>query len=104
MRRDRSATAVARRSVATYRTSAQLGDAADGLERGEGARTLLRFRLGRCSQRVADVEEHLEQELFALIGGVEGRHALLVPRGGGALVGFAIHRLDVRENAVACAR
>src|SRR2546426_3637079 len=84
--------------------SAQSGDATDGLERGERARPLLRLRLARRGERVADVEQHLEQELLALIGGVEVRHARFVPRGVGALVGLAVHGLEVGENAVAGAR
>src|SRR5213076_94411 len=52
----------------------------------------------------ADAEEHLEQQLFPLVGGVEIGHAHLVARTLGALVRLAVDGLEVAEDAVAGAR
>src|SRR5438094_1319054 len=84
----------------------ELGDAADRLERrdGVGRATPGGASLGlggRDGERVADVEQHLEQELLALIGGVDVGHPGLVAGGLGALVGLAVNRLEISEDALA---
>src|SRR6266699_3097479 len=88
--------------------SAQLRDAVDGFERGDrvGSSGLPGPGLGGCRkgrERVADVEQHFEQQLFALVGGVEVRHADLVAGGLRAVVGLAVDGLEIAEDAVAWA-
>src|SRR2546425_4486493 len=83
---------------------AELADVADRLERGERVRAGLARRRVRRLQRIADVEQDLEQQLLALVGGVEVGHAPLVGRGLGAVVGFAVDRLEVREDTFARTR
>src|SRR5207244_27502 len=87
----------------------ELGDAADRLERrdGVGRPTPGGASLGlggRDGERVADVEQHLEQELLALIGGVDVGHPGLVAGGLGALVGLAVNRLELSQAAPGCCR
>src|SRR5439155_4130418 len=87
-------------------SSAELGDAMDGLERGDrvGSRGLAGARLGRCREGregIADVEQHLKQQLLALVGSVEIRHAHLIAGGLGALVGLAVDGLEITKYAVA---
>src|SRR5688500_2496154 len=72
-------------------------EAADRIERGDGIATRVSLGLGLLNA-VADVEQHLEQQLLALICGVEIGHAALVLRGLGELVGFAIHGLEIIED------
>src|SRR5437764_8868877 len=85
--------------------STELGDAADRLQRRDGvgrAAGGIRVGLaGRDGERVADVEQHLEQQLLALVGGVDVSHAGLVAGGLGALVGLAVNRLEIPEDALA---
>src|SRR5438874_10707775 len=86
--------------------SAQLRDAVDGFERGDrvGPRGLPGPRLGsrrEGREGIADVEQHLEQQLLALVGGVEVRHADLVAGGLRAVVGLAVDGLKIAEDAIA---
>src|SRR5216117_600568 len=86
--------------------SAQLRDAVDGFERGDrvGSRGLPGPRLGsrrEGREGIADVEQHLEQQLLALVGGVEVRHADLVAGGLRAVVGLAVDGLEIAEDAIA---
>ena len=64
------------------------------------------FAAGRGSGRegVADVQQHFEQQLLALVGGVEIRHTGLVARGLGAIVGFAVDRFEILQDAVTGSR
>src|SRR5947199_402640 len=83
--------------------SAEFGDAADGLQRsdgvGAGALPSASFSDGgRDGEGVADVEQHLEQELLALVGSVDIGHPRLVAGGLGAIVGFAVDRFEIAED------
>src|SRR5207247_2611335 len=85
---------------------AELGDAADRLERRDGVGRRgaggVCFGLGgRYGERVTDVEQHLEQQLLALIGGVDVGHPRLVAGGFGALIGLAVNRLEISEDPFA---
>src|SRR5205823_872008 len=84
--RDRHNTPAARLRIIGA-SSAEFGDAMNGFERGDRIR---RPRLvaaacgagrGARRERVADIEQYLEQELLALVRGVEVRHAGLVAGG-----------------------
>src|SRR2546430_7078198 len=80
--------------------SAQLRDAVDGFERGDrvGSSGLPGSRLGGCRkgrERVADVEQHFEQQLLALVGRIEIRHAGLVAGRLRTLVGLAVDGLEI---------
>src|SRR5213080_547437 len=83
--------------------SAEFGDAADRLQRsgwvGAGALPSASFSDGgRDGEGVADVEQHLEQELLALVGSVDIGHPRLVAGGLGAIVGFAVDRFEIAED------
>src|SRR5437870_4533133 len=107
--RERHNTAGARLRIMCV-SSAQFGDAMNGFERGDRVRrrclVTATFAAGRGSGRegVADVQQHLEQQLLALVGGVEIRHAGLVAGGLGAIVGVAVDRFEVLQDAVAGSR
>src|SRR5262245_18661078 len=75
----------------TWFLLAKLGDATNGVERGDriGARGWLGRRL---AEPVANIEQHLEEQLFTLVGGVEVGHPALVSQLLRAIVGFAVHR------------
>src|ERR1035437_4140445 len=51
--------------------------------------------------RVADVQQDLEVELFAAIGEVERRHLRVVARDLGTFERLAVHLIEVGENAIA---
>src|SRR6266550_5951973 len=96
--------AASRASVMTHhvrRTThllAEFGDPANGVQRGDRVARCFRFWWRGSAQSVANIEEDFEQELFTLIGGIEIRHAAIVFRGLGALVGVPIHRVEIIEN------
>ena len=78
----------------------------NGFERGDRIRHRLvaaAFGAGRGArrERVADIQQYIDQELLALVRGVEVRHAGLVAGGLGALVGLAVDGLEITEDAVA---
>ncbi len=82
----------------------------NGFERGDRIR---RPRLvaaacgagrGARRERVADIEQYLEQELLALVRGVEVRHAGLVAGGLRTIVGLAVDRFEVLQDAVTGSR
>src|ERR1700688_3884425 len=66
---------------------------------GAGGSAFPRPPLGH--QGIADIEEHFQEELLALIGGIQVRHAGLVARRLGPLVGVPIDRVEVVEDAFA---
>src|SRR6476659_5960265 len=78
--------------------SAEFGESPDGFELLEGAAPR---RGGRHREEVADVAQNLEHELVAHVGAIEVDHAAPVARGLGAVVGLAIDRLEVGEDAFA---
>src|SRR5207237_4233579 len=71
---------------------AELGDPADGVQRGHraDARVGLRLWLRGTAHGVANVEQDLKQQLFALICGIEIDHAAVVFGSLGALVRLSI--------------
>src|SRR6266487_3307427 len=94
-------------SAATYaeRTADLLpesSDAANGVESGHG----IAARVGRLLLRwpadpVANVEQHLEQQLFALVGGIEICHTTNVLQRLGPIVGLTVDRVEIVENLLA---
>src|SRR6185369_14394068 len=82
---------------------AQFGDAANRVERGHGiSARCLRCRGGSgSSEPIADVQQDFEQQLLALVGGVEVRHATFVARFFCAVVGFSIDSVQIVENLLA---
>src|SRR5712671_568425 len=78
---------------------AELGDTTDGVERRHrtGAGVGL-FRLRGSAHGVANVEQDFQQQLLALIRGIEIDHAAVVFGRLGALVRFSINGLEIVEN------
>src|SRR5258706_542494 len=75
------------------------GDATDRLEGpdGIGAGSARRSGAGH-RERIADVEQHFEQQLLALIRGVEVSHEPRVGRLLRAVVGLAVHGVEIVED------
>src|SRR6185503_95908 len=74
-------------------------EAADRVERGDRIATRVSLGLGLLNA-VTNVEQHLEQQLLALIRSIEVGHAAFVLRRLGELVRFAIHGLEVIEDVL----
>src|SRR5437879_12146644 len=72
----------------------ELGDSADGIDGREriGSRIGRRLWLGARAQPVAAIEQHFEQQLFALIGRVEIGHTAIILCSLGSLVRVTVHR------------
>src|SRR5438270_270501 len=87
-------------------SSAEFGDAMNGFERGDrlGRRRLVAAGRSRGRERVADVQQDFQQELLAMVGGVEIGHAGLVAGGIGALIGVAVDRFEILQDTVAGSR
>src|SRR5688572_18215185 len=65
-------------------------------------RIAARLGLGRrLRDAVPNVQQHFEQQLFALISGVEIGHAALITSFLRAIVRFAVHRIEILENLLA---
>src|SRR5258708_39519797 len=62
-----------------------------------GGRLLLRWP----ADPVANVEQHFEQQLFALVGGIEIGHPTLVLQRLGAIIGLAVDRVEIVQNLLA---
>src|SRR5882672_7143303 len=73
------------------------GDATDRLEGADGIGSG-RARRSGDSERIADVEQDFEQQLLALIRGVEIGHEPRVGRLLGAIVRFAVHGVEIVED------
>src|SRR5207302_10401649 len=81
----------------------ELCDSADGSDGRAriGPRIGRRLWLGGSAQPVADIEQHFEQQLFALIGRVEIGHAAIILCRLGALVRFTVNRVQIVEDLLA---
>src|SRR6266550_4197239 len=77
---------------------AELGDPADGVQRGDRVARCFRFWWRGSAQSVANIEEDFEQELFTLIGGIEIRHAAIVFRRLRTFVSLSINRIEIIKN------
>ena len=99
----------ARRAAALDRRVADLAEGAPGRARGRPARcsggcrrrTDRRARALASLDGVADVEQDLEVQLLAAIGEIERRHLRVVAGGLRALERFAVHVVEVGEDAFA---
>src|SRR6266511_3697116 len=81
---------------------AELGDPANGVQRGEWVAA----RIGWClwlrpTDPIANIQQDLKEQLLALVGGVEVGHPALVLQRLGAIVGLTVDRVEVVENLLA---
>src|SRR5438552_7202967 len=95
-----NASATTRDARRTRYLLTELGDSTDRIDGRErvGSRIGRRLRLGGSAQPIADIEQHFEQQLFALISRVEIGHAAIILCRLGALVRLSIHGIEVVEN------
>src|SRR5262245_7739010 len=99
VRKKREAASAGRRMASgSMNILAKFGEPADGLELLQGAAARCR---GGHRKEVADVEQDLQHELVAHVGALEVDHPTVVAGRPGAVVGFAVDRLEVGKDAVA---
>lgn len=71
------------------------------VERGHGTGSRAGFRGRWDVEHVANIEEYFEQQLFALISGIQIGHAAFILGGLRALVGLSIDRIEIIQNLLA---